>query len=165
VLIWGTGFETNEFLAPMSVTGAGGADLHQRWADGAEAYLGVTVSGFPNLFLLYGPNTNLGHNSIVFMIEQQVHLILRILARATSRGAAAADVKAEAMSGFNHSLQRRLDRTVWATSCTSWYKNAAGRITNNWSGLTTSYRRALRGSDLSEYNYLPRPGTTDSAVG
>lgn len=157
VLIWGTGFETNEFLAPMHVTGAAGADLNDTWANGAEAYLGVCVAGFPNLFLLYGPNTNLGHNSIVFMIEQQVHFILRLLTQATRRGSTAVEVQPEAMSAFNRSLQGALDKTVWATSCTSWYKNAAGRITNNWSGLTTSYRRALRGSDLSEFRYLAPP--------
>ena len=154
ILIWGTGFRANEFLAPMSVTGANGADLNDRWASGAEAYAGVCVSGFPNFFMLYGPNTNLGHNSIVFMIEQQVEYILRILRRMKAERAAAVDVSSGAMSAFNQSLQKRLDQTVWSTDCDSWYKTSAGKITNNWSGLTSSYRAMLRRSDLSEFRFF-----------
>ena len=76
MIIYATGFQATEFLAPMSITGAGGRDLREEWRHGAHAYLGVTVSGFPNLFMLYGPNTNLGHNSILVMIEAQVGYII-----------------------------------------------------------------------------------------
>jgi cation diffusion facilitator CzcD-associated flavoprotein CzcO len=78
-IIHGTGFQATDFLAPMAITGLGGADLNEAWRDGAEAYKGICVSGFPNLFMRYGPNTSLGHNSIVFMLESQVHYILQCM--------------------------------------------------------------------------------------
>src|SRR5699024_3210766 len=79
VIIYGAGFEATDFLMPMTVEGRDGRDLHEQWREGAEAHLGLTVNGFPNLFMLYGPNTNLGHNSIIFMIESQIGYILSCL--------------------------------------------------------------------------------------
>lgn len=153
VIIYGTGFETNDFVAPIDVHGDDGQELSAAWKNGAEAYLGIAVSGFPNLFMLYGPNTNLGHNSIVFMIEQQVAWIMRVLARMTERRADAVEVPRSLQHEFNTGLRRDLERTVWATDCDSWYKNSAGKITNNWSGLTIQYRRATRRSDVSRLDY------------
>lgn len=138
-IIFGTGFESTSFLAPIRVSGRGGVDLHEVWADGAEAHLGITVAGFPNLFLLYGPNTNLGHNSIVFMLERQIGYALTCLrALADGRGPVL-DVRPEVQAASNTRLVRELSRTVWAAGCHSWYKTASGRITNNWSGTTLSY--------------------------
>jgi cation diffusion facilitator CzcD-associated flavoprotein CzcO len=138
-IIFGTGFETTAFLAPLDIIGRGGRRLADAWRDGAEAYLGVAVSDFPNFFLLYGPNTNLGHNSIIFMIECQVGYVLQCLQAMRRRGARAIDVRPEVMAAYNRGLQDDLRRTAWAAGCSSWYKNAAGKITNNWSGFTLRY--------------------------
>ncbi|MCB0976325.1 MAG: NAD(P)/FAD-dependent oxidoreductase [Acidimicrobiales bacterium] len=138
-VIFGTGFQSTGFLAPMKVTGRGGADLHEAWRDGAEAHLGLTVTGFPNLFVLYGPNTNLGHNSIIFMLERQIGYVLSCVRRLTEGGAATLEVRPDAQAASNERLRRELARTVWDEGCHSWYKTESGRITNNWSGPTYRY--------------------------
>ncbi len=137
-LIFGTGFESTGFLMPMKVTGRHGVDLHESWSGGAEAHLGITVSGFPNLFLLYGPNTNLGHNSIVFMLERQVAYALTCIRRLAGSGDAL-DVRPGVQAASNRRLADELSRTVWAAQCHSWYKTTSGKITNNWSGPTFRY--------------------------
>lgn len=143
-LIFGTGFESTGFLVPMQVVGRNGADLHETWADGAQAHLGITVSGFPNLFMLYGPNTNLGHNSIIFMLERQISYALTCI-RSLVDGGRPLDVRPGAQSASNRRLVRELGRTVWAAGCHSWYKTETGKITNNWSGPTITYwARTLR---------------------
>jgi cation diffusion facilitator CzcD-associated flavoprotein CzcO len=154
-IIFGTGFRTTEFLAPLRVRGRAGADLNEAWAGGARAYLGVSVPSFPNLFLLYGPNTNLGHNSILFMIEQQVAYTLSMLAAAMEQGAAAVDVRPEAAERFDAEVQAAAAGTVWADDCHSWYKTEDGRITNNWTDHTTTYRTRLAVPDLSDWELLP----------
>jgi len=151
LLVFGTGFETTDFLAPMTITGVGGKTLDEAWKDGAEAHLGVIVAGFPNLFLLYGPNTNLGHNSIIVMIEAQVGYMVDALLAMRSKGARSIDVRPEVQAGYNARLQEDLAATAWAGACSSWYKTASGKITNNWGGDTASYRRMLRRPDLSDY--------------
>lgn len=138
-VIFGTGFQSTGFLTPMTVTGRDGVDLHESWSEGAEAHLGLTVTGFPNLFLLYGPNTNLGHNSIIFMLERQIGYVLSCLRRLTEGGVASLEVRPETQAASNRKLERELANTVWAEGCHSWYKTASGRITNNWSGPTYRY--------------------------
>jgi len=153
-IIFGTGFTTTAFLTPMKVTGAGGKDLNEVWTDGAVAYLGLSVAGFPNFFMLYGPNTNLGHNSILFMIEQQVGYVLAALEEAERRGAAAVEVTEGALTAWDREIVRRSADTVWAEGCHSWYKTEDGRITNNWIGHTTEYRRRLRRPRWSDWEFL-----------
>jgi cation diffusion facilitator CzcD-associated flavoprotein CzcO len=148
-LILATGFETTSFLAPLEIEGLGGHKLQEAWRGGAEAYLGVATAGFPNLFMLYGPNTNLGHNSILFMIECQVNYIVRCLQELARRDAAWLDVRPEAQERFNRELQAALGKTAWAAGCGSWYKTDAGKITNNWSGFTLDYWRRTRNTDWS----------------
>ena len=163
-LIFGTGFQTTGFLAPMQITGAGGIDLHEHWADGAEAHLGITVAGFPNLFLLYGPNTNLGHNSIVFMIERQVGYALTCIRRLADEGLAWLDVRPEAQRRSNERLVRDLAKTVWVAGCHSWYKTASGRITNNWSGPSARYWRETLRPRFVDFTVGPdrtHPSSTD----
>lgn len=138
-LIFGTGFESTGFLAPIRVVGRDGASLHDRWVDGAEAHLGIVVHGFPNLFLLYGPNTNLGHNSIVFMLERQVAYALTCIRRLVESGGGSLDVRAAVQRRSTAAVQRALAGSVWAEACSSWYKTASGRITNNWPGPTVQY--------------------------
>ncbi len=151
VIIYATGFHATDFLAPMSVTGTGGRDLQQEWQHGAHAYLGVTVSGFPNLFMLYGPNTNLGHNSILVMIEAQVGYIIDAIRQMDAAGVRRLDVKRPVMEEYNRWLQGDLARSVWAADKQSWYKLADGTITNNWPHSTIRYRRLLRHADLAAY--------------
>ncbi|WEK44149.1 MAG: NAD(P)/FAD-dependent oxidoreductase [Candidatus Sphingomonas colombiensis] len=151
VLIFATGFETTQWNWSMDVTGKGGETLKHRWADGPEAYLGIMVSGFPNMFVLYGPNTNLGHNSISFMIEAQVNYMLKTLAALDTEGAAAADVTPEGQRRFYQRIEQALSGTVWADPhCNSWYKAANGRIYQNWSGNCASYAEATAKVDREE---------------
>jgi cation diffusion facilitator CzcD-associated flavoprotein CzcO len=143
VIIYATGFETTGWHWSLDVVGRGGAHLNEAWKDGPESYLGILSAGFPNMFMLYGPNTNLGHNSITFMIERQVAYMLGALAALKQRNARSVDVKPEAQARFNAALQERLAKTVWADPhCSSWYKNAAGRITQNWGSHCRDYAKA-----------------------
>ncbi len=143
VLIFGTGFATTDFLSHIPVTGQDGRRLADAWEEGAHAYLGSAVAGFPNCYILYGPNTNLGHNSILFMVERQLNLVLQALALQTRSltGAAgvAVTVSDTAYERDDRHTQKAMSRTAWAGSCTSWYKDAAGRITNNWPTWTVRY--------------------------
>jgi len=152
VIVYATGFHATDFLAPMAITGAGRRELREEWRGGARAYLGVTVSGFPNLFMLYGPNTNLGHNSILVMIEAQVGYILDAIRQMDARGLGRIDVKRAVMDEYNAGLQRDLAKSVWSADKQSWYKLADGTITNNWPHSTIRYRRLMRRADLSDYD-------------
>ena len=150
-LVAATGFHSHHFLPGVEVTGLGSADLHKEWENkgGPEAYLGIAVSGFPNLFFLYGPNTNLGHSSIIFMIECQVHYILKVIGLLNKKGGKTIEVTHNSMEKFNQAIQKELKRTAWAGSCNSWYKSAQGKIINNWSTHTVGYwlrtRRPIAG--------------------
>jgi cation diffusion facilitator CzcD-associated flavoprotein CzcO len=155
-IIFGTGFETTSFLAPMQIEGLGGRKLEELWRMGAEAHLGVTVSGFPNLFLLYGPNTNLGHNSIIFMIECQVGYALQCIRALMARDLSYLDVRPEVMERYNEALQRDMQKIAWSAGCHSWYKTEAGKVTNNWSGFTVEYWWRTRRPDLSEFHQVAR---------
>ncbi len=146
ILLFGTGFSTTDLLAHIPVTGTGGRTLAAVWADGPHAYLGTIVPGFPNCYLLYGPNTNLGHNSILFMVERQLNLVLQALAAQTRAGTAGTAgsapsvvVTEAAYERDDRRTQSLLSRTAWAAGCTSWYKTASGRITNNWPTWTVRY--------------------------
>jgi cation diffusion facilitator CzcD-associated flavoprotein CzcO len=153
VLVYGTGFDTTHFLAPLEIHGVGGRTLTEAWKDGAEAYLGVTVSGFPNLFMMYGPNTNLGHNSIIYMLEAQADYVVKVMKEMRRRKAAAIDVKPAAFTAFNTKLQHDLESTAWAGECSSWYKTASGKITNNWSDDTAAYARRTATPQFTDYAF------------
>ena len=154
-LILATGFESTAFLAPMEIEGPGGRSLRGEWGAEPVAYMGMTVSGFPNFFLMYGPNTNLGHNSIIFMIECQARYIAAAIRKMIDERIGTIDVRAEAMRTYNERIQRELAISVWATTDRSWYKNEAGRITNNWSGTTLRFWWMTRRPDLSVFEQVP----------
>jgi cation diffusion facilitator CzcD-associated flavoprotein CzcO len=154
--ILATGFRTNEFLAPMQIEGLDGLSLGMLWADGARAYFGLTVAGFPNFFMMYGPNTNLGHNSIIFMIECQTNYIIRSIQILQREGLKYLNLRPRAMQAFNRKLDAELERTAWARTGKSWYKNEAGQITNNWSGTTARYWWQTRKVDLDAYEQVRR---------
>jgi cation diffusion facilitator CzcD-associated flavoprotein CzcO len=152
VLVYGTGFRATEFLAPIEVVGRDGVRLHDRWRDGASAYLGIAVPEFPNLFLLYGPTTNLGHNSVVYMIESQVRYIMRWL-RAARAGRV--EVAAEALAAYDAEVADLLHRTAWEAGCQSWYMTSAGKVVNNWPLRCLRYRLATRRPKRRDF--LPAP--------
>lgn len=150
-IILGTGFAATDFLAPMKIVGQSGADLNQAWRSGAEAYKGISVHGFPNLFILYGPNTNLGHNSIIYMLESQFRYVIACLQEMRRCGVRYMDVKADAQASFNTDIQKTMSTTVWSRGCSSWYQTAEGKQTNNWPGYTFHYRRLTRRPDKTHY--------------
>ncbi|TFV62204.1 NAD(P)/FAD-dependent oxidoreductase [Geodermatophilus sp. DF01-2] len=154
VVVFATGFETLSFLGSLEITGRDGRSLRDIWQDGAHAYLGITVNGFPNFFLLYGPNTNLGHNSIILMLECQYDYVLQALRAREAHSAVALDVRADAMQRYNDQLQEQLRSTAFAGGCNSWYKTAEGHITNNWSGSVDDYRQATRQLQVEDYEML-----------
>lgn len=150
-IIFATGFESTRFLAPMEITGRGGVSLSEAWRDGAEAYLGMTVPSFPNFFMLYGPNTNLGHSSIIFMIECQTRYVVKCLQALEREQARSIEVTRAASEHYNDHIQDELSSTVWAAGCDNWYRNPAGRITNNWASYTTAYWWRTREPDLAAF--------------
>ncbi|MVZ99755.1 NAD(P)-binding protein [Actinomadura sp. LD22] len=151
-LIWATGFRSQDFVAPMRVVGAHGTELNAAWKDGARAYLGLAVTGFPNFFLMYGPNTNVGSGSIVHMLESQAAYIVQA-ARLLASGVTSMDVRADVLDRFDAAAQRRLSTSVWNQGgCDSWYLDADHRNTNNWPGSMTGYRRRTRRLDPVDYH-------------
>jgi cation diffusion facilitator CzcD-associated flavoprotein CzcO len=150
-IIFGTGFKVQDPIPPGMVFGKGGVDMAEAWKNGPEAYLGMAVAGFPNFFMLMGPNTGLGHNSMVFMIESQAHYICEAMKAAKEHGVRTLEVKAEAQTGFVAKVQDELRRTVWQSGCKSWYLNEQGRNTSLWPGFTFAYRLKTRHFKINPY--------------
>lgn len=148
-IVYCTGFSPRDFLAPMEVRGLGGAELGERWRGGAEAYFGISVADFPNFFVLVGPNTGLGHNSMIFMIEAQVRYVLQAIRAIRDEGLRYLDVLPAVQRRFNRRLQARMEKTVWKSGCQSWYLDEAGKNHTLWPGYTWEYwlrtRRLRRG--------------------
>lgn len=140
VIIYGTGFRTVEAIAELNVAGRDGVKLQDQWRGGAEAHYGITVAGFPNFFLLLGPNTGLGHNSVVFMIESQVQHVMSCLRLVARQNADTIEVRASALRRFNDKIQRRLRTAVWSEGgCKSWYLDADGVNRALWPGFSFEY--------------------------
>jgi cation diffusion facilitator CzcD-associated flavoprotein CzcO len=146
-IVFGTGFRATEGVAPMTIYGLGGVELNDAWRDGMEAYLGTSVAGFPNYFSIVGPNTGLGHNSIVLMIEAQVRYIMSALRLMKRRKLRALDVRRDVQTEFNSRLQEKLKGTVWATGCRSWYLDRNGKNTTLWPGFTYDFLLKTRRID------------------
>ena len=152
VIIFGTGFHTTDALASLDIRGIGGVPLAQIYKQGMHAYYGITVPGFPNMFIMMGPNTGLGHNSMVVMIEAQVRYAMSLLTQMKRRGWGAADVRADIEARYNTELQQRLAKTIWQTGgCKSWYQDANGKNTTLWPGFTLEYVWRTRRADLADY--------------
>lgn len=152
-IIYATGFDTASFLRPIDIRNSAGESLEHAWCDKPTTYLGMTTPHFPNFFMLYGPNTNLGHNSIIFMVECQVRYILKCLRECVERGCSRITVTPSAVANYDQKLRSELGNTVWNGSCSSWYKTPDGHITNNWSGTATSYWLQTRRPDFQAYQF------------
>lgn len=153
VIIYGTGFTASEFLTPMRLTGRGGLDLHEHWGGDARAYLGVTVPHFPNLFVLYGPNTNIVINgSIIFFSECEVRYLTECLHLLLAEGGRALDCRPEVHAAFGRRVDEANARMAWGHSTVnSWYKNARGRVTQNWPFPLLEYWQLTQAPDPADY--------------
>ena len=155
-IILGTGFVVDPriYMRDFPVTGLPGHVLAADWQDGAEAYYGISVSGYPNLHQLVGPNTALGHNSIIFMIEAQVHYVLQCMRELRRRGAGYVDLRPDAQRRFNERLQAALKGTVWSAGCTSWYQQSDGRNFTIWPWSTARYWLSTRRVRAEDYEFV-----------
>ncbi len=166
-IVFGTGFSATEFLAPMKVVGREGRRLAEdAWAYGAEAYLGIAVPGFPNMFLLYGPNTNHGTGSAVELLEGQAKYAVQAVDAIATGKAERLEVRHEVHEAFVREMNERLAASVWV-GCSNWYITAEGRVTNNWPGSQTEYKRRTRTLALADYSTTGSgtPPTGTSATG
>ncbi|SNR80375.1 Predicted flavoprotein CzcO associated with the cation diffusion facilitator CzcD [Haloechinothrix alba] len=157
-IIYGTGFHVTDAFDYLEITGEDGRDLSTEWSSqGMETHRGITVEGFPNLFFLLGPNTGLGHNSVVFMIESQVRYTMEAMRIVERQGADALRVRGDAQERFQEHIQRKLDKGVWTQGgCTSWYLDSKGVNRTIWPGFTWKYWLDTRKVETSEYELLGR---------
>src|SRR5699024_3293534 len=152
----------------LDVIGEHGQNLSKEWAsEGMHTHMGISVSGYPNLFFLLGPNTGLGHNSVVFMIEQQIRYVSAAMRTVENRDAGGIDVRADSQERFNTNIQRKLSKGVWSQGgCTSWYLDAQGVNRTVWPGFTWRYWMRTRKLDTSEFELLGRaPERTGTSAG
>lgn len=154
-IICATGFHVTDLGIAQRVRGRDGRTLGDAWNDGPRAYLGAAIAGFPNLFLLIGPNTGVGHTSMVYMIESQIAYVLDCLRHMRREGLQAVEVRTESQRAYNDELQRRMRGTVWTSGCASWYLDAHGRNSTLWPGFTFEFRRRTRRFDVEHYETMP----------
>ena len=159
VIIYGTGFTASEFLEPMRFKGKGGIDLHEQWNGDARAYLGVTVPNFPNLFIMYGPNTNIVVNgSIIFFSECEMRYIQGLLELLLRSNASAIEVKKDVHDSFNVKVDAMNQQMAWGVpQVTSWYKNKKGRVSQNWPWPLVDYWSATRAPNPEDYDLSGAP--------
>ena len=151
-IVFATGFSPTDPPIARRLRGPDGRTLREVWDGSPEAYVGASVAGFPNLFLIYGPNTNLGHSSILYMLESQFRYVLGALRAARERGLRRIEVREDVQRAYNEDVQRRLQGTVWNTGrCASWYLDADGENPIMWPGFTFSFRRAASRFELDEH--------------
>ncbi|MFP5326757.1 MAG: flavin-containing monooxygenase [Acidimicrobiia bacterium] len=155
VLIYGTGFQASKFLTPMQIVGRDGVDLHQQWDGDARAYLGIVVPHFPNLFLLYGPNTNIVINgSIIYFSECEVHYLVEAIHALLADDKASMDCREEVHDAYNERIDEANKKMAWgASTVNSWYKNAKGRVAQNWPFALLEYWQQTREVDRSDYTW------------
>ena len=156
VIVYCTGFHIEEPLGQLTVRGVGGTTLQEAWADRPISYMGVAMPGFPNLFLMVGPNSGLGHNSIIFMIESQLNYVVPALRRIVQGGVAELDLKPSALEDFRDEVDRRSEHTVWSSGCDSWYVDEQGRNYTLWPASTAEYRLRMARFDDRAYHVTRR---------
>lgn len=155
-IVLGTGFRATDPITPTRIFGIGGRELSIDWREGPEAFLGISVTGYPNLFVLVGPNTGLGHNSMIFMIESQVRYTIKMLRMMSELGARAVNLKAGSQQKFNRDLQHSLAKTVWQSGCKSWYQTEDGKNSSIWPGSTFTYWAKTLKPDFRHYDFTDR---------
>jgi cation diffusion facilitator CzcD-associated flavoprotein CzcO len=163
-IIWGTGFKTNDFMFPMRVVGSGGVELVDAWEHGARAHLGMTVPGYPNMFVMYGPNTNTSGGSIIFYLEAQAAYIRQALQQLMAHRASSIEVRREVEQASDRALQARFAGTAW-TRCDSWYRDESGRIVANWPGYMREYFEQTQSLDPDEYEFASAQVQESGAAG
>jgi cation diffusion facilitator CzcD-associated flavoprotein CzcO len=162
-LILGTGFQVMPVADPL--TGRDGVALAKRWSNRREAYLGTTVAGYPNYFMLVGPNTATGHTSVLLYLEAQVEYIVQALRHMDAAGMSSLDVRSGTQAAFNNDVQARLASSVWTDGgCRSWYLDPDGGTSVLWPGYTGRFRRALRRFNPADYEFTGAPVTEPAAV-
>ncbi len=152
VLIYATGFKTNPFLVNMAIKGKGGLSIKEAWKDGPKNYLGMTVHNFPNFFMMYGPNTNLGHNSIILMSEAQADYIAQCVDQLEKKDWKSLEIKKEVLETYHQTTQSRLNNMIWTRVEDSWYKSSNGNIPNNYPGRTMEYIRKTKQVNFKDYD-------------
>ena len=150
-IVFGTGFAVTDMPVAKQVRGRDGRTLDELWQGSPRAHLGLTVAGYPNFFLLLGPNTGLGHNSMVYMIESQLAHVMEALRAMDKSGADTIEVRQDVLDGYNAAIEEQLEGTVWNTGCKSWYLDANGRNSTLWPDWTWRFRRRAAEFKLSEY--------------
>ena len=154
-IVFATGFHAADGMLFFDVKGRDGLDIKDAWKNGAEAYLGVTVSGFPNFFFIVGPNTGLGHTSMIIMIEAQVNYIMGALKNMQAVKARFIDLKKEALQAFNTDIQAKLAKTVWQSGgCHSWYQDKNGKNVTLWPGFTFTFIERTRKFEVDKYEIV-----------
>ncbi|MFK7936707.1 MAG: flavin-containing monooxygenase [Saprospiraceae bacterium] len=151
VLVYATGFKANPFLLGIDLQGRNGTTIQTAWEQEAKNYLGITTTDFPNFFMLYGPNTNLGHNSIILMAEAQAEYIAQAVEGIVKNKWQSMEVKPTVLEEYYQSIQQRLKTMIWATIENSWYKSASGDVANNFPGRTMEYARLTRRVDFADF--------------
>jgi cation diffusion facilitator CzcD-associated flavoprotein CzcO len=164
VIILATGFASHDFVAPMEISGRGGRTLAEEWGEVARAYLGLSVPGFPNMFLLYGPNTNGGSGSVVNTLECGIVHVLAALREMEHARASRIEVRPEAAEAFDQELRAALAKTVWHSGCTNWYVDENGNDPSNWPWVWSAYRRRTERLDPGAYALSGSAGPVASSA-
>ena len=163
VVLCATGYAAADYLGQIDVVGEGGTSLRETWRDGAYAYLGMAVPGFPNFFMLYGPNTNVGSNSVIFMLEAQARYIVRALVHMRHRRKSYVAVRRDVMADFIAKIDTWLAGTVWLTRCHNYFRAANGRVVTQWPRSARAFwgmTRRFRAADYTFNPPAPQPALT-----
>jgi cyclohexanone monooxygenase len=157
VVLCATGYAATDYLGQIEVVGEGGRSLHDTWHDGAFAYMGMTVPGFPNFFMLYGPNTNVGSNSVIFVLEAQAHYIVRALKHLRRTHGRYVAVRAQAMADFLADIDRWMAGTVWTTRCSNYFRAPNGRVVTQWPRSARAFWSMTRRFRPRDYTFTAPP--------
>lgn len=164
VVVCATGYAAADYLGQIDVVGENGTTLSECWRDGAYAYLGMTVPGFPNLFMLYGPNTNVGSNSVIFMLEAQAHYVVRALRHMRRRRKSYVAVREQTMADFIDKIDGWMQGTVWTTRCSNYFRAANGRVVTQWPRSARDFWSMTRRFRPADYTFDPPSARPDIHV-
>jgi cation diffusion facilitator CzcD-associated flavoprotein CzcO len=162
-VVYGTGFKAANYLGSLDVHGRSGTRLRDDWRDGAEAYLGTLIPGYPNLFTLYGPNTN-GVTSIIYVLEAQAQYIARLLGEMGGRGLHTVEVRREVHDRYNAEIQSAMEGTVWLANCNNYYRHPNGKVVTQFPYSGKVFAERLGNIDLDDYDMAPRVGDRQEAL-